>query len=275
MGEMMGVMFSGNMIDTLTESQKEKAKRLGITQDEMIEKIKRVQEMETPNISIIIPVYNCEKYIQYAIDSAIDQSYKNYEIIVIDDGSTDRTLDIITKYENITVLIKSNGGTASALNMGIKASKGKYIKWLSADDILYSDYLQKMIDHVDRLKDNDNKIFYCNYEIVGHDETTIKHFIEPISRNDKTNKEQFDELMRYYYGNGSSSIIPRKVFDRIGLFDDKLGHSEDYEFWLRASKNGVLFELIPQVLLKYRVHPDQLTNKVGGSLDSVIKARYR
>jgi glycosyltransferase involved in cell wall biosynthesis len=222
-------------------------------------------------VSIIIPVYNCEKYIIKAIDSALDQSYKNYEIIVVDDGSTDNTLNLITKYDNITVLIKPNGGTASALNCGIRASKGNWIKWLSADDILYSRYLEVMM----KCAINPDVIYYCNYERVMSDETTINHFIEPPIRDFKSNKEQFDELMSYFYANGSSSLIHKSVFERFGYFDDTLRHSEDYDMWLRASKNNIRFGLVSEVLLKYRIHPDQLTNKIGGSLDEVIRARYR
>lgn len=264
----MGSVFS--MYNTLTDSQKEKAHILGISEDEMIQKILRINNMEKPNVSVIIPVFNCEKYIKYAIDSVLRQTYDSYELIVVDDGSTDGTLDIITEYDGITVLVKPNGGTSSALNTGIKSSKGNWIKWLSADDVLFDNYLEVMMKNA-----RDDRINYCNYERINEYGEFIKNFIEPIERNNKTNKEQFDELMRYFYGNGSSSLIHKSIFDKIGLFDDSLKHSEDYDFWLKASKNGIIFELIPEILLKYRVHPEQLTNKVGGSIDEIIRSRYR
>lgn len=221
-------------------------------------------------VSIIIPVYNGEKFIRECIESALNQNYNDYEIIIVDDGSTDSTLDILTQIEGITVLIKNNGGTASALNIGIKNARGQWIKWLSADDILHVDYLKTIMNDPDP-----EKIYYTNYRIIDKDGNHIRDFIEPIERNLRTNKEQFDELMKYFYGNGSSSLIHKSVFEKIGMFDDKLRHSEDYDFWLRASKNGILFELIPEFLLSYRNHDDQLTNKIGGSLDGMIKARYR
>jgi teichuronic acid biosynthesis glycosyltransferase TuaG len=96
-------------------------------------------------VSIIIPVYNCQKYVGYAIESALNQTYEDVEVIVIDDGSFDDTLDIITQFDGITVLVKNNGGTASALNEGIKTAKGDWIHWLSADDVLH-DYCNRGYD---------------------------------------------------------------------------------------------------------------------------------
>jgi len=270
----MGSVFSGNMDRTLTESQKLKAISLGISEAEMIDKIVRIQNREKVDISIIIPVYNGEKFIKECVESALNQTYLSKEIIVVDDGSTDGTLDILTQIEDITVLIKPNGGTASALNTGIRNAKGNWIKWLSADDVLLPNYLDVMTDHIINSSNIKEKIYYCDYDVIDETGSIKRRFTEPISRNNKSNKEQFEELMKYYYGNGSSSMIHKDIFHRIGLFDEKLGHSEDYEFWLRASKNGIRFELVPQVLLRYREHKDQLTKKVGGSLDMEIKKRY-
>jgi teichuronic acid biosynthesis glycosyltransferase TuaG len=268
--EEMGISFASNKDYTLTKSQRRKAKELGITEDEMIERLIRIQNREKPIISIIIPVYNCEKYIRQSVESALKQTYHSFEVIVVDDGSTDGTLDIITEYENVTVLIKPNGGTASALNTGIRNAKGIWIKWLSADDVLKKDYLSNIMKTVTIT----DAIYYTNYDIIGEDGNVIKRFTEPELRNFRSNEEQFEELMKYYYGNGSSSLIHKSVFEKVGLFDESLPHSEDYEFWLRASKNNIRFVLIPNYDLEYRRHPDQLTNKVGGSLDMEIKKKY-
>ena len=258
----MGTAFS--LPDTLTESQKRKAKLLGITEDEMIARLRRINNMETPTVSIIIPVYNGEKYIRECVQSCLNQTYDSYEIIVIDDGSTDNTLNILCEFDFITVLIKPNSGTASALNTGIKNAKGQWIKWLSADDVLYPDAIENMMKSVS----DDNTIYYTNYHIIDSDSNITGQFVEP---NRDTN-----QLWSLFFGNGSSSMIHRKVFEKCGNFDDSLAHSEDYEFWLRATQvYGVKMELIPFFSLKYRRHPDQLTNRVGGSLDSLIKNKIK
>jgi len=219
-------------------------------------------------ITIIIPVYNCEKYVKFAIESALNQTYKDKEIIVVDDGSTDGTLNILTKITGITVLIKPNGGTASALNTGIRNAKGEWIKWLSADDVLYPDALETMMKRIEKMDDINNSIFYTHYDIIDESGIITHHFEEPETRED-------GELWKRFYGNGSSSLIHKKVFEKCGLFDSSLRHSEDYEFWLRCSVYGVKLQLIPEYTLKYRRHPDQLTNKIGGSLDEQIRKKIQ
>lgn len=258
----MGTAFS--LPDTLTESQMRKAKQLGLTYDEMVARLRRINNMETPQVSIIIPVYNGAKYIKECVESCLNQTYDSYEIIVIDDGSTDETLNILCGFDYITVLIKPNGGTASALNTGIKNAKGKWIKWVSADDVLYPNTIEEMMKSVN----DDFTIYYTNYHIIDSDSNITGQFIEP--------DRDTNQLWSLFFGNGSSSMIHKNVFDKCGFFDDSLPHSEDYEFWLRATQvYGVRMKLLPFFSLKYRRHPDQLTNKVGGSLDSLIKNKVK
>ena len=215
-------------------------------------------------VSIIIPVYNCEKYIREAIQSALDQTYGNTEIIVVDDGSTDKTRDIILEFKDITTIFKVNGGTASALNAGIRAGSGKWIKWLSADDVLYKDAISEMMKRVlDRYT-----IHYTHYDYIDENGNVTGEFVE----RDRPESE----LWGYFYGNGSTSLFHRDLIDKIGYFDDSLRHSEDYEFWLRATQvYGCRLCLLNMKSLKYRRHPDQLTHKVGGSNDSLIKNKIK
>lgn len=222
-------------------------------------------------VSIIIPVYNCEKYVKQAVESTLKQDYPNIEVIVIDDGSTDNTLNIITEFEHLNILIKPNGGTASALNLGIKRSSGDWIHWLSADDVLYENAITKMMENIT----SKDRIYYTNYNIIDETGTALRDFIEPEARNNKTFEERKDELLKYFYGNGSSSMIHRSVFDRIGYFDESLRYFEDYDFWLRAMKNGIDLWLIPIFTLKYRNHKEQLTNKADLGLVENVRSKYR
>lgn len=258
----MGIAYQGDA--TLTESQKRKAQEWGWTEDQMIAYLRKINNMDNPDVSIIIPVYNGEKYIKQCVDSALAQSYEKTEVIVIDDGSTDNTLNILCTIPSITILIKPNGGTASALNTGIKNAKGTWIHWLSADDVMYSDCIEKLMSYE---KDN-NSIYYTHYDIIDQDNNSLGQFNEPLRDE--------SQLWSFFYGNGSTSLIHKDVFAKCGLFDDSLSHSEDYEFWLRATQvYGVKLKLIPEYTIQYRRHPDQLTNKVGGSLDSIIKEKVK
>lgn len=217
-------------------------------------------------ISIVIPVYNCERFLGEAIESALNQTYEDKEIIVVDDGSTDSSLDIALNYD-VDVISKINGGTGSALNTGIESAKGDWIKWLSADDVMYPDALQKMMNHISKTPDHINRIFYTHYTLINENGDGIGVFTEPEHENQK------ETLMKFFFGNGSTSLIHKRVFEKIGKFKE-LPHSEDYEFWLRAVHNGIRLELIPIYSIMYRRHPEQLTNKIGGSLDHEIKKAF-
>ena len=250
---------------SLTDNQKIAADLIHMSYQEM-EKRLSIKKFE---VSIIIPVYNGEKYIFEAIISALNQTIP-CEVIVVNDGSTDKTHDLLCGVHEITYLIKNNGGTASALNIGIRNSSGEWIHWLSADDVLYEDAIENMLKNID----NNEKIYYSNYDIIDENSQVIGEFIEPIERNFRTREERFKELMGNYYGNGSSTMIHKTVFEKIGYFDESLGHSEDFDFKLKAIKNGIDLKLIPIKTLKYRYHSEQMTHKVGGSLNDLIRSRY-
>jgi glycosyltransferase involved in cell wall biosynthesis len=247
-----------------------------------------VPKRKAPMISIIIPTYNQARFILEAIDSALAQTYSNKEIIVIDDGCTDNTVELITrkyfdvpedlKPSNLSYYKKPNGGTASALNYGIMKMRGEYFKWLSSDDVLYKHALQDMVwfgveDHAAQAK---NAIFYTDYDIIDANGAFLGPFEEPKIRNQKTHKEKVDELFQHYYGNASTWLVHISVLNKCGLFDATLQHSEDYDFALTAAAlHGVDLIHIPVKTLKYRNHPGMLTNKIGGQLDAQIRANIR
>lgn len=228
-------------------------------------------------VSIIIPVFNGIKYIRNAVYSALDQQgFRDFEVIAVDDGSTDDTTGALALIQSMNedrlrvYRQEKNAGPASALNIGIKNAKGDFIKWLSADDMLYPYSLKRMMDYISKLEPEEikNTIFYTHYRIIDENGNFKRDLKEP------GHPESY--LWERFFGNGSSSLIHKNVFEKCGLFDEGLLHSEDYEFWLRATQiYGVKMHLIPEFLLMYRNHPDQLTHKVGGTLDNVIKEKIR
>jgi len=215
-------------------------------------------------ISIIIPVYNTEKYVAECIESCLNQTYKDFEIIVINDGSTDKSVDIISEYhknnkDKITLIHKENGGTGSALNTGFERMAGEWFKWVSADDVLYPTALETMMDLIEKIPDNKQYIFYTNYNIIDEDGGVIKPFDEP-NRTTLTRDLRNVELMNNFYGNASSSLIHKSLMDKVGLFK-KMSFAEDLEYWLRAciKHKFTLFHL-PFRSIKYRTHKDSLTS---------------
>jgi len=153
-------------------------------------------------VSEIIPAYNAEKYLKESIGSALNQTYKNIEIIVVNDGSTDNSLKILDKFsDKIKIISKSNGGTASAFNLAIKNMEGEWFKWLSADNVLHSNAVEELIKESQKIKDKKNAILYSNYDIINSEGKIIKQFIEP----DYNKLSTFDFnviLLDHHIGNG-------------------------------------------------------------------------
>ena len=211
-----------------------------------------------PLVSIIIPVYNGENYIRDAINSAINQTYKNIEIIVVNDGSTDNTEEIVKSYGNkVRYFYKGNGGVSSALNYAIKAARGDYISWLSHDDIYYTN---KIEEEVNELKNVDEKtVIYSGFEFVNEK-------LELITTFENSSKVEYRRLNNNFYSillsdiGGCTLLIPKEVFNNVGFFDEKLLCVQDYDFWFRMFKYGYKVKYIPKVLLQYRMHGKQDSN---------------
>ncbi|MBU8772838.1 glycosyltransferase [Cytobacillus oceanisediminis] len=197
-------------------------------------------------VSIVIPFYNCP-FIDKAIESALNQSYKKVEVIVVNDGSTEYMEKIVPYLNKIRYIEKENGGTASALNLGIKNSSGDYFAWLSSDDLFYKDKINKQLAF---MQENNAFISYTNYSTIDADNKYIaqlagKYYLDKISLLQNLKKEN--------HINGCTVMMKTQVFSRMGNFNESLKFTQDYDFWLRAVQNYELYYL-HEPLVKYRVH---------------------
>jgi glycosyltransferase involved in cell wall biosynthesis len=214
-------------------------------------------------VSIVIPVYNAEKYLDECIQSALEQTYGDIEIIAVNDGSTDNSLEILKKYsDRIQIIDKKNGGTPTALNAGVRIMTGEWFKWISADDVLFKHAITSLINETKKLgPQSSSTIFYSNYNLIDTSSKVVDTFIEPNYDN-LSNFEKNVILLDNYYGNGTTSLIHKSIFDRFGMFDENIGFQEDYEFWLRCCLlHGCQIHLVPEILASYRIHEGQLTKK--------------
>lgn len=225
-------------------------------------------------ISIVIPVYNAEDYINEAIKNVLRQTYDNYEVIVVDDGSTDHTLVNMLRdprAKDIKIVEKKNGGVSSALNAGIKEMTGEWFKWLSADDLLSVHCLETMMNYIKKQSIPENKIYYTNYNIINQTGELIEIFNEP-NRNHLSYIEQCAHLYNNYYGNATTCMIHKSIFETVGLFDETLKNGDDYDFWLRSVFGWkTMLHLIPENLASYRRHDKQLTNRRGAELFKTVQ----
>lgn len=209
-----------------------------------------------PKITIVIPVYNGERYIKEAINSALNQTYKNIEILVINDGSTDNTEKIIKKFKDkINYFKKENGGVSSALNLALDKMTGDYFTWLSHDDKFYPNKIKDMLDYIGKKGLSLSNIYYCDYDLIDKS----GKFIKTVNINTEyANSKPEYSLLRGYI-NGIAMLIPKKAFNVCGLFNEQLRCTQDYEMWNRMIKK-FNFVHIPLSLTSTRIHASQDTN---------------
>lgn len=216
-------------------------------------------------VSIIIPIYNGANYMREAIDSALNQTYKNIEVLVINDGSTDNgeTDRIARNYgDKIRYFYKNNGGVSSALNYGISQMKGDYFSWLSHDDVYTLTKIEDQVKALAKIGD-DNLLCYCKDIHIDKNSNTIN---TPIKINrlevDKVSiwNTVLEDMLKYGIYNGCAFLIPRKVFFEDGLrFDENLRFSQDALMWYQIFLKKYNLLCIHNIDVKGRVHSQQVT----------------
>lgn len=233
-----------------------------------------------PMVSIIIPVYNGSNFMREAIDSAINQTYKNIEVIVVNDGSNDdgATEHIALSYGNkIRYIKKENGGVSSALNLGIREMKGEYFSWLSHDDKYELDKIEKQIQILSKYDEKDIVVL-CESKQINADSKDLSK-VRSWKRFSKEGVFSGDEvlknLLNYGAFNGCALLIPKMIFDECGTFNENLRYSQDALMWDLIFLKGFRLIYIENVCVCNRVHNKQLT-QTGRSLfykDSLFRAK--
>jgi len=224
-----------------------------------LESKNKLESAFKPKVSIIIPVFNGSDFLREAIDSAWAQSYRNIEIIVVNDGSTDdgKTEKIALSYgDRIRYFRKGNGGVATALNLGIREMKGDYFSWLSHDDQYYPEKIETQINYLVAL-DNKSTILYSDFSCIDENSQIISnnhisHFQPEYFRL---------ALISLVMINGCTLLIPRICFDNCGMFNETLRTTQDYDLWFRFSEKFPFVHL-PRILVKFRLHPNQDTVRI-------------
>ena len=205
-----------------------------------------------PKVSVIIPTFNRARYIREAIDSVLSQAYQSYEIVVIDDGSTDSTREVLAPYGNkIKYFYQENKGLSNARNHGIRESCGEYIALLDSDDLWLPEKLEKQVALLD---ENPEAAFVCSDTYVID---TLGEVIK-VWKKGRHHQETFESLYESNYVYVSTTLIRRQCLDTVGYFDEGLSFSEDYDLWLRLS-GRYTFKHMPACLAKYRVHENNMS----------------
>ena len=228
-----------------------------------------------PLVSIIIPVYNGANYLKYAIDSALNQTYKNIEIIVVNDGSNDNgeTDKIAKSYgSKIKYIEKENGGISSALNTGIKNMSGDYFAWLSHDDIFYKNHVEVNVEYL-RYCNNKNVIPYSCFDFIDSDgkikihETTLAGV--HIYDYKLTLYSHYACILRGEV-NGGNVLIPKEAFQECGYFEEGNKITQEKDMWSRLLKKYTFIN-IPIITYSIRCHNKQVTNTSGDTITETRK----
>lgn len=218
-----------------------------------------------PLISVVLPVYNLAPYLKESLDSILNQTIQDFEIIVIDDCSTDNTIEIATSYHDSRIKILSkteNKGLIDSLNIGFKAANGKYIARMDGDDISDLKRFEKQLF----ILENNPEIKVCGswLQAFGKDDKIIKH---------KENHEQILVNMMLHCSMSLGAVMLDKVWAEGEYFNEEKKHVEDYDFWSRVIWKGKLYN-IQEVLYYYRIHEKQVSttyNEIQRKGDIPIK----
>lgn len=206
------------------------------------------------SVSIIVPVFNGEKYIRETLISIINQTHSNIECIVVNDGSTDKTLDICNEFsDSITVFSQPNAGQSEALNFGWKMAKGDYLSYLSADDILKKDAIKNLLCDAEKI--SGEIVVYPRYELIDSDGVKIKDYQVLFD----CKKKMFEN---FYCPIGPGAIFSRSLHEYFGGWKSGLRQIPDFEFWLRISSKAK-FVCCRDICASFRVHDESQTHTIS------------
>ena len=214
-----------------------------------------IETMGLPRITVLMPVYNGEPYLHEAIDSILQQSFADFEFLIIDDGSTDRSAAIVESYDDPRIRLVSNErnlGLVLTLNRGLELCRGEYIARMDSDDIALPSRLRKQLDFLDKNPEIGLCGTWSRRFHGGH-----HHLFTPPTEDTAIRFQLIFDNVFYH----NTIMMRRQFLHEYGLtYDASFQHAEDYEFWVRCSKYTKVANL-PEILVLYRFHPDNTSNR--------------
>jgi glycosyltransferase involved in cell wall biosynthesis len=219
-----------------------------------------------PLVSVIIPTYNSASFLPHSVESVLRQTYDHFELLVVDDGSTDNTQEVLAPYrDSIRYLKKANGGPSSSRNLGITEARGEFIAFQDSDDIWFPQKLALQVEH------------FRQNPILGVVFTGSQHFNENGLLDSNIGNGYapptgmiFDKLLTDHFIAMSSVMVRRSCIDEVGAFDESLIGAEDYNFFLRLARRFP-YGFINEVLVQKRLHESNLSDNLEQMCEDEIK----
>jgi glycosyltransferase involved in cell wall biosynthesis len=245
-----------------------------------------MQSNSKPLVTVIIPAYNYGRFISETLDSLLAQSYQNWECIIVDDGSTDNTSEIIAQYigrdRRFRGIRQENHGPSAARNAGLRSARGKYIQFLDADDLLER---RKIEHHVSYLDDNPHvDIVYGSFKyfIAAEPNEQTPSWVDPDAawmpeKVSGYGKELIHALILETIMVVSGPLLRKETIEEIGYFDTTLTRAEDWHYWIRCAVRGKRFQFLdlPETLTLYRSHPKGLTKDKVMMYEQFVRMRRK
>ncbi|MGF1496384.1 MAG: glycosyltransferase family 2 protein [Elainellaceae cyanobacterium] len=214
-----------------------------------------------PKVSVVIPAYNAMPYLPQTVDSVLQQSFTDFEVLIVDDGSSDNTANWVAQITDprVRLICQSNQGAGAARNTGVKNAQGDYIAFLDADDFWEPTKLAKQVQRLDQQPK------------VGLVHTWITLANPDGSLSDRTMQTNgeghiWNQVVVYNpLKCGSTAMVRRQCFEELGYFDQSLKYSEDWDMWIRIARKYA-FSVIHEPLTNYRIHPFNKSKNYEGQL---------
>ena len=227
--------------------------------------IREGQHVGAGLVSVVVPCYNQAHFLGEAVESVLAQSYSRFEIVVIDDGSTDNTSEIAERYRRVRCIRQDNQGLSAARNSGLRQSKGEYVVFLDADDRLLPEALQEGIECLKAHPEC--AVAFGPYRLIASDGSFLKQRRQPI-----VDKDSYAALLqRNYIGVPAVVMYRRAVFESVGGFDSSVDASADADLYLRIARRFAVCSH-DKVVAEYRQHGVNMSSNAGRMLRTSLTA---
>ena len=225
--------------------------------------------MHTPQVSIIMAAYNHAQYIDKAIDSALAQTWQDFELIVVDDGSTDATGQVVSQFGSpVRYIYQQNHGQGGARNRGIASARGEFICFLDDDDLWEPEYLATVMSVFQRQPEAD--ALYTGFRIIDGEDRLLPQ----IGGQVVPPHQMYDALVCGGWFPPLVVTVRKACLDQVGPLDEALRGHDDWDLWLRIAR-GHVFRGVPEALARYRVHAGGLTSNVQHMMDDRMKLIHK